>query len=244
MSFLTDKSLRQMRCSLSEWDRTTEKETKIGIEPFSDDCLTPVGYDLRVGENYSSSLKGSGQISRNNPVVIEAGETVLIFSLEQVKMPKSRKVSALVVSKVSQVLKGLSHISTTIDPDWQGKLLIAVHNHSRKSITLEFQEPFCTVVFFETKEESEKSSQTGGVQRLFDFMNRYDNDARTNKHQREKANRTSLIYHVACLGIIPLSLIAGYILFRKNTELFITTAGLGVALSQTGLALINNVIKK
>jgi deoxycytidine triphosphate deaminase len=243
MSFLTDKSLRQMRCDLVEWDKTTEQETKIGIEPFSDNCLTPVGYDLRVGENYSSSLKGSGQISSANPVIIESGETVLIFSLEQVKMPKSRKISALVVSKVSQVSKGLSHIATTIDPDWQGNLLIAVHTHSNQSIKLELQEPFCTVVFFEAKEPSEKSSQTGGVQRLFDFMSRYDTDARRNKQQQKLAKRRSLVYHILSLCIIPLSLVVSYMFFRNNTELFITTVGLGVALSQTGLAVINNVNK-
>ncbi len=234
-----------MICTLNEWNQATEQETKIGIEPFTEECLSPVGYDLSVGEQYSSALRGMGTISEDKPVIIEPGDTVLIFSLEKVKMPKSKLVSALILSKVSQVSKGLSHIATTIDPDWQENyLLIAVHNHSIKNIKLEFKERFCTIVFFETKDASEKSSQTGGAERLANFVHNYDAEARRKLKQIERTNKEILIYHIISLSLIPLSIVVGYMFFQNKPELFITTAGLGATLSQTGLAIINNFLKK
>ncbi|MEW6068075.1 MAG: hypothetical protein AB1610_07285 [Nitrospirota bacterium] len=153
MSLLTDTNLKNMICSENTW---TDKN-KLHIYPFFEDCLTPVGYDLRVGSPYSSALKGGTfEIKEGDQIAIIPQDTVLITTLEEVGMPKDRTISALIASKVSKVSKGLSHISTTIDPDWDGKLLIAIHNHSRDTVNLNFAEPLCTVVFFENKSPSTK----------------------------------------------------------------------------------------
>lgn len=51
MSFLTDTDLELI---LSD-DRQEPDGGKLVLAPFDEACLTPVGYDLRVGHTYTSS---------------------------------------------------------------------------------------------------------------------------------------------------------------------------------------------
>lgn len=217
---LTDTNLRNLICNDKEW---TDKD-KLHIYPFSEDSLTPVGYDLSVGGIYSSSLKGGPfELKGGDKLTLYPGDTTLITTLETVDMPKNRAVSAIIQSKVSKVSKGLSHISTTIDPDWEGHLLIAVHNHSKNSVRLEFGETFCTVVFFENKLPSTKDCQKIPG-RLDIFLNQWSEAARkTRKRERVKA-------------VIPVATIVlvgglGYFIFGNNPG-FIAVVAIGVALSQ------------
>jgi len=78
---------------------------------------------------------------------IQSGETVLISTEEYIGLPKNKTVAGIIESKVSIVSKGLSHVSTTLDPDWEGHLLIAVTNHQPHAIELRRGDPFCTVMF-------------------------------------------------------------------------------------------------
>ena len=122
MSLLTDTDLRRILCIQKEWP----DKNKLHIFPFKEDCLTPVGYDARVGELYASSMSAKmSTLGSGETITIRPGDTVLIETLEDVGMPMNRTISAFITSKVSKVSKGLSHISTNIDADWKGKLLIA-----------------------------------------------------------------------------------------------------------------------
>ena len=66
-------------------------------------------------------------------------------------MPENRDISGFVMSRVSMVSRGLSSISTTVDADWRGKLLLAVTNLSNAEICLNHAEPICALVLFENK---------------------------------------------------------------------------------------------
>jgi len=220
MSLLTDTDLKNIICSESNW---TDRN-KLHIHPFFEDCLTPVGYDLRIGSPYSSALKGGTfKIKEDEKIAISPGDTVLITTLEKVGMPKNRTVSALIVSKVSKVSKGLSHVSTTIDPDWEGNLLITIHNHSRENVNLNFAEPFCTTVFFENKSPSTKDCEKAAG-RLDIFLNEWVNVT-------QKVQRKSIVK-----GLVPIAIIAimgglGYLIFGNNPG-FVAMTAIGVGLSQ------------
>jgi len=124
------------------------------IEPFDRKYLSPVGYDLRVGkQGFSWNKKRIINIELDGKIQIEANDTVVIQTLESISL--SKKVAATVHSVVSKIItKGLSDISTTIDPGWTGKLLISVHNYRDSSTELRFQEYFCTVCFYRVELES------------------------------------------------------------------------------------------
>jgi deoxycytidine triphosphate deaminase len=171
MCVLTDVDLR---ARLKEKD----EQTRLSISSYDEDCFSPVGYDLRAGGLYASSKDGKlGILGDEQPeaaskkismlkaklrrpkikvadpacIILHPHSTTLVTTLEEITMPQDGSLSAFVFSKVRMVSKGLSHVSTTIDADWRGQLVVAIHNHSRKKIKLEYQQKFCTVVFLENK---------------------------------------------------------------------------------------------
>lgn len=165
MSILTDTDLRDLICS----NEAQLDSSKILISDFQEPNLTPLGYDLRVGGYYKTYGSGRGlvQIKPRQKITIKPGDTALIATLEAVKMPQDGSVSALIVSKVSQVAKGLSNISTKVDPNWAGgQLLIAVHNFSREPINLAYSESICTIIFFDNKSPTKKAPRSGGIDRF------------------------------------------------------------------------------
>jgi hypothetical protein len=134
-------------------------------------------------------------------------------------MPQDGSMSALIVSKVSQVARGLSNISTKIDPNWAGgELLIAVHNFSRDIITLDYSEPICTVIFFENKTSSKKAPRSGGIDRFSIASS-----------QEAKIKRW-------ILNIIPIIIVLAvpaiaYLIYGEGV-IFTASVTIGVALSQ------------
>ncbi|NHN79204.1 hypothetical protein HA520_18270 [Azotobacter chroococcum] len=125
-------------------------EAKLIVNPFDKGSLTPVGYDLRVGKNYVVDGEEKG-LEDGDYLRISPRNIALIHTLEEIRMPRNKSLSAIINSKVSLSCKGLSNISTTVDADWKGSLLIAVHNNSNKEIKLKFKDAFCTILFMENK---------------------------------------------------------------------------------------------
>ncbi len=138
-------------------DYNNDSNTGIAIEPFNEDYLTPVGYDLRVGAKiFSWQQKSVINIREKGSFKIEPQDTVVIETLESITL--SQEVGATVHSLVSKVIpEGLSYISTTIDPGWKGKLLISLHNYSDSSTLIEYEKKICTVCFFEVKSKALKN---------------------------------------------------------------------------------------
>ena len=80
MSLLTDTDLVRILIKEREW---SNKE-KLHIYPYDEDCLTPVGYDVRVGNKYASAIRAdSFELKKNDKVIISPGDTVLITTLEK-----------------------------------------------------------------------------------------------------------------------------------------------------------------
>lgn len=90
--------------------------------------LTASKYAWRISDGHSAV--------KDNKIRIPANETVCIYTEESFWV--SRRIGGTYHSKVSQVSTGLGHISTTLDPQWLGLSLIAVHNHTKepKDITV------------------------------------------------------------------------------------------------------------
>lgn len=152
MSILTDSDIRSILCTTQE---TWNPETQLLIQDFCEECLTPMGYDLRVGGFYKTFTTKPNLVSLHNPgekVLVKPRDIALIGTLERIRMPKNGSISAIILSKVSKVSKGLSHISTKVDPGWcEGELLVPVQNFSREVVSLKYSESFCTIIFFENK---------------------------------------------------------------------------------------------
>lgn len=220
MSFLTDTDLRRI---ISE-DKNDSNTSKLIIYPFDEGWLTPVGYDLRVGSQYSTSERpGNKTLHEGESLILAPKSTGLITTLEYIRMPQSRAYSGMIASKVTKVSRGLSHISTTVDPDWQGNLLIAVHNHSENNVKLKYGEAFCTIVFLKNLSPSSKNSNKPPkrIDVLLDKFNR----------ESQQADRQRKWKSLIPPGIIILISAIGYLLFGNNVG-FSAMVVLGVAISQ------------
>lgn len=117
----------------------------IVIEPLIADGVTPVGYDFHVG-NFVHSLESGILEPINGDYLLPPKNTVRILTQESLWV--SGRVAGLFHSKVSLVSKGLSHIATTLDPNWYGPLLITLRNNTDQPLPLGINAAFVTLVFF------------------------------------------------------------------------------------------------
>jgi len=117
----------------------------IVIEPFLEDLLTPVGYDFTVGDFVFSLEKGLLE-QKDGVYHLPPKSTIQILTKESLWV--SDRIGGTFHSKVSLVSKGLSHISTTLDPGWYGPLLITLRNNMDREIPIKTDDAFVTLIFF------------------------------------------------------------------------------------------------
>ena len=118
------------------------------IDPFDPDSLTPIGYDFSVGD-YVYSLERGLLDANNGAYSIPAKSTVQILTKESLWV--SGRLGGTFHSKVSLVSRGMSHISTTLDPGWYGPLLITLRNNTDREIPLRTTDPFVTLLLHAVK---------------------------------------------------------------------------------------------
>ncbi|OYD96470.1 deoxycytidine deaminase [Nostoc sp. 'Peltigera membranacea cyanobiont' 210A] len=195
-------------------DRKNNPTEGIYIDPFEEKYLTPVGYDFRVGlKGFSWKNKREIDIEKDKEIEIEPNDTVVIETLESVSL--SKEVGATIHAMVSKaVLYGLSHISTTIDPGWTGKLLISVSNYRDSSVVLRFRDSFCTVCFH--KMESESKVPLGRPADRDDIWGSLLEISRQEKKKKEKEN---VRRNILIISLIMIVFFCGAFVSLKNPDL-------------------------
>ncbi|MEB3359871.1 MAG: hypothetical protein VKK04_24305 [Synechococcales bacterium] len=200
-------------------------EGSIVIEPYEEQiCLTPVGYDLRVGnKGFSWNRLEIIAIEENGRLTLDPGDTVVIETLEALQLSKS--IGGTIHSVATHTLRrGLSHISTTVDPGWTGKLLISVHNHLSIPVDLDYQDRFCTICLYGMLSRAEKDvnsppgrtdiwneirDRARDVQRMRELQDK-DEESRRLKQEKADKNRRILIIMVF-IFVLLLAGVYGYI---------------------------------
>ncbi len=137
--------------TLSDRDIKRELGKHILIYPFNEKNLKAASYNLTASKLAwkVNDGKSAYDISKDI-IVIPPNSTVLIQTNEAIWVDKS--ISGTYHSKVFWVSRGMGHIGTTLDPDYKGVSLIAVHNHSHKAIELKPEEDtFVSLMFYYVK---------------------------------------------------------------------------------------------
>lgn len=150
---------------LSRKDIVNEKNLE--IYPKNSRCLKSASYDItptmiamssKLGMLEPVYRKKDSQIKDDYYIIVKPKDTVLIVSREYIKMPEN--IAGYVTSRVSNVVKGFGHISTTIDPNWNGAILIALSNPSntplRVNVSNKEANPLATVTFHYLHSSCEK----------------------------------------------------------------------------------------
>lgn len=132
-----------MSGQLSREDIITEGKNADGLKivPFNLEQLKGASYDISPAIIAMSTKIGMLETvykDKNYPyryyIYVKAKDTVLAVSQEFISVPLT--IAGNVVSRVSKVSEGFGHVSTSIDPNWKGALLIALGNPSNKPIKI------------------------------------------------------------------------------------------------------------
>lgn len=102
------------------------------------------------------SDKTSALNSQKKIIEIPPHDTVLIETEETIYV--SDKICGTYHSKCKHVSKGLGHIGTTLDPEFVGPSLIAVHNHTDKKIDIQVGETFVSIKLYYLNNKSTKEN--------------------------------------------------------------------------------------
>lgn len=104
------------------------------ISPFEEKNLTALGYNLKPSAFVISTRTGLPLLVKKKHserfVWVHPHETILVTTKESVFV--GPQIFGTFHSKVKLVSQGFSHISTTLDPLWNGPLLFAITNTSSK----------------------------------------------------------------------------------------------------------------
>ena len=131
------------------------------IEPFDADLVNPIGYDLTIGDLVFS--KPDGLLEKvNNRYRVPPKATIHILTRESIWL--SGKIAGTLHPRVSNVTHGFSHIATTIDPGWIGPLLVTMSNLTEKTLELDPDRAFCTLLLYRL------DTETNSVKRRFSFI--------------------------------------------------------------------------
>ena len=150
------------------------------IHPIRKDSVTPVGYDLTIGLMVNLSTSEDSEDSENSEdsedsrvFYLPPSTSALILSKERVWL--SGKLLATLHSKGSLSAQGLVTNSTTVDPNWTGRLTIRVHNTSGERLRLEENEPFLTMVLHEVRTDTTAEPETNPQTVIGRYNDRYGN---------------------------------------------------------------------
>jgi dCTP deaminase len=217
MSILSNADLEEVICfDKNKWNKNKE----ILINNGEKKRINPMGYDLRVGKHYFYGTVDERSKPTNDGVRIKPGDLVLIRTLEEIRMPEDGSISALILSKVTQVCRGLSNVSTKIDAGYSGKLIISIQNVSKRTIHLKYGEEFCTIIFITNKSVCSD---------LYDIANKEEKYINAYAEGQQQYVFIELVITLLiALIIIGLFVSCGYYIFGEEKPLISATIGLAV----------------
>lgn len=119
------------------------KNGSLEIYPLDEKNLTGIGYNLSTTYFVFSITRGEllpvkEEITargKEHYVEVPPADTVLFFTREYIAVDNT--LSGTFHSKVACVCQGFGHVSTTLDPTWQGQLIISVNNPTKRFIRLD-----------------------------------------------------------------------------------------------------------
>lgn len=120
-------------------------DDELEISDFSDTCLQPASYDLRVGEE-GFTLSAGRMISIQSEGVLEIhpGDFALVMMHEKLRLP-ANMVGRFGIRSAYARMGLLATGGPQVDPGFEGKLIIGIVNFSSQSIKLPYLAPFCTL---------------------------------------------------------------------------------------------------
>ncbi len=118
---------------------------EIGLSDFSEKCLQPASYDLRVGEEgFMVSAGRVINIQNEGVLEIQPGDFGLVMTHEKLRLP-TNMLGRFGLRSAYARMGLLATAGPQVDPGFEGKLVIGIVNFSSQSIKLWYLTPFCSL---------------------------------------------------------------------------------------------------
>jgi len=115
------------------------------ISDFSEQCLQPASYDLRIGEEGFTLLVGKViPIQNEGALEIQPGDFALVMTHEKLRLP-TNMVGHFGLRSLYARMGLLLTSGPQVDPGFEGKLIVGLVNFSSQSAILKYLEPFCSL---------------------------------------------------------------------------------------------------
>lgn len=149
--------------------RSAMEDGEILIDEFSEHCLQPASYDLRVGEKLLASHSDREiNLAEQGSARIRAGEFALLNTFERLELSPSMAASIGIRSYYTR--KGLILLAgSQVDPGYEGYLTLGVYNASPRDFTLEYREPFSTIEFHGLNQPVAEPYESSSAQKSADI---------------------------------------------------------------------------
>lgn len=113
------------------------RDLGIIAENFTESCLKPTSYDLRLGDEFKLPSKhdGTTQLLNNSDLTIPKFSSVIVSTYEIVKIPGN--VTGKFNLKIKMALRGLFvQMGTQVEPNYYGRLFALLQNVSDEDIVI------------------------------------------------------------------------------------------------------------
>jgi dCTP deaminase len=121
---------------------------EIEFNDFSEECLQPASYDLRVGEEgFTLSAGRTINIQNEGVLEIQPGDFALVMTHEKLRLP-TNMLGRFGLRSVYARMGLLATVGPQIDPGFEGKLVIGIVNFSSQLIKLPYLNPFCSLELY------------------------------------------------------------------------------------------------
>lgn len=136
MGVLSDKDIRKLL-----------NDGKLVITDFSEECLQPASYDLRLGKHaYVSHKEQPFTLSEGGFLTLESGAFALVCTHETIEMPLNLRGRVGLRARYS--LTGLINLSgPQIDPGFRGRLTLGIVNLGPRTRQIKYLDRVFTVEF-------------------------------------------------------------------------------------------------
>jgi deoxycytidine triphosphate deaminase len=158
----------------------------IMIHPLKVDNIKGSSINLTASE-YAWKISDGKSAKLGKNILIPPQETVCIYTEESIWV--SRRIGGTYHSKVSQVSKGLGHISTTLDPQWLGLSLIAINNPTSHPIEIPVGSTFVSLMLSYLETPSTKGKNENAPSRP-DISSKFELTTEVEEYLRKESNRS------------------------------------------------------
>lgn len=128
----------------SDRDIATKHNVDFVVSPFDSRRITPLGYDLSAEHALLITFGGQATIVSLKKFEMPARSMAVLIAKEYVWL--STRLVGILHSRGSLSARGLVLNSTTVDPQWSGRMIFCIHNASPFSVEVDLGDPVITLV--------------------------------------------------------------------------------------------------